>query len=126
MFSVVQNINSSTNDLSSDLMKISDWAFQWKRRFNRDPKKQAQKVIFSRKINKIVHPPFYFNENLVKSSSSHKHLEMVLNTKLDFRLHLKNVQSKVNKTTGLRKFQDTLARKNIGNYYFQIIYKASS
>ena len=37
-------------------MKISDLAFQWKMRFNPDPKKQAQEVIFSRKINKIDHP----------------------------------------------------------------------
>ena len=28
LFSVVQNINSTANDLNSDLMKISDWAFQ--------------------------------------------------------------------------------------------------
>ena len=44
-------------------------------RFNPDPKKQAQQVIFSRKINKIDHPLLYFNQNLVKSSSTHKHLE---------------------------------------------------
>ena len=56
---------SAANDLNSDLIKISDWAFQWKMRFNPDPKKQAQEVIFSRKINKIDHPPLYFNENLV-------------------------------------------------------------
>ena len=80
------------SDLSSDLMKINDEAFQWKMRFNPDPKKQAQEVIFSRKINKIDHPPLYFNENLVKSSSTQKHLGMVLDAKLDFSLHLKNVQ----------------------------------
>ena len=96
LFSVVQNINSTANDLNSDLIKISDWAFQWKMRFNPDPKKQAQEVIFSRKINKIDHPPLYFNENLVKSSSTQKHLGMILDTKLDFSLHLKNVQNKVN------------------------------
>ena len=66
LFSVVQNINSTANDLNSDLMKISDYAFHWKMRFNLDPKKQAQEVIFSRKINKIDHPPLYFNQNLVK------------------------------------------------------------
>ena len=43
--------------MNSDLMKISDWAFQWKMRFNPDPKKLAQEVIVSRKINKIDHPP---------------------------------------------------------------------
>ena len=109
LFSVVQNINSTANDLNSDLIKISDWDFQWKMRFNPDPKKQAQEVIFSRKINKIDHPPLYFNENLVKSSSAQKHLGMILDTKLDFSLHLKNVQNKVNKTIGLlRKLQNTL------------------
>ena len=87
-FSVVQNINSTANDLNSDLIKISDWAFEWKMRFKPDPKKQAQEVIFSRKINKIDHPLLYFNENLVKSSSTQKNLEMILDTKLDFSLHL--------------------------------------
>ena len=74
LFSVVQNINSTANDLNSDLMKISDCDFQWKIRFTPDHKKQAQEIIFSRKINKTDHPPLCFNENLVKSSSTHKHL----------------------------------------------------
>ena len=39
---------------------------------------------------------------------------MVLDTKLDFSLHLKNVQNKVNKTIGfLRKLQDTLPRTSL-------------
>ena len=95
-------------------MKISNWAFPWKMIFNPDPNKQAQKVIFSRKINKINHPSSYFNQNLVKSSSTRKHLGMVLETKLDFNLHLKNVQNKVNKTIGLlRKLQNTLPRTSL-------------
>ena len=73
LFSVVQNINSTANDLNSDLIKISDWAFQWKMRFNPDPKKQAQEVIFSRKINKIDHPSLYFDQNLVKLSTHEHH-----------------------------------------------------
>ena len=59
LFFVAQNINSTANDLNSDLMKISDWAFQWKIKFDPDPKKQPQKVIFSRKINKIDHPVMF-------------------------------------------------------------------
>ena len=65
LFSVVQNINSATNDLNTDLIKISDWAFQWKMMLNPDPKKQTQEVIFSRKINKIDPPPIYFNHNFI-------------------------------------------------------------
>ena len=82
LFSVVQNIDSTANDLNSDFTKISYWAFQGKIKFNPDPKKQAEEVIFRRKINKIDHPTFYFNENIVKSSSTQKHLGMILDTKL--------------------------------------------
>ena len=64
-------------------------------RFNPDPKNQTQEVVFSRKINKIDHLSLHFNENLVKSSPTQKHLGMILDTKLDFSLHLKNVQNKV-------------------------------
>ena len=80
-------------------------------RLNTDHKKQTQEVIFSRKINRIDRPapPLYFNENLVISSPTQKHLQMIFDTKLDFSLHLKNVQNKVNETIGLlRKLQDIL------------------
>ena len=109
LFSVVQNINSTANDLDSDLMKISDWAFQWEMTLT-----NKLMVIFSRKINKMDRPLLYFNNDLVKSSSTHKHLRMILYTKLDFSLHLKNTQNKVNKATGLlRKLQDTLPRTSL-------------
>ena len=65
-------------------------------RFTPDPNKQAQEVIFSRKINKLDDPLLYFNQN-----QTHKHLGMVLDTKSYFNLHLKNVQNKVNKAIGL-------------------------
>ena len=83
-------------------MKIIDWAFQWKLRFSSDPKKEVQEVVYSRKNNQMDHPPLYFNENLVKSSSTHKYLKMVLGTKSSFNFHLKNVQSKVKKPIGLQ------------------------
>ena len=75
--------------------------FNGKRKFNPDPKKHAKEMIFSRKINKINHQTLHFNQNLVKSSSTHKHLAMALDTTLDFSLHLKNMQKKVNKTIRL-------------------------
>ena len=80
-------------------------------RCNLEPNKQAQEVIFSRKINKIDHPLLYFNQNLAKSSSTYKHLGMVLDTKLHFNLHMKNVQNKGNKAIDLfRKLKNTLPR----------------
>ena len=58
-------------------------------------------MIFSRNINTIDHPPLYFNQNLKKSSSTHEHPRILLDTKLDFSLHVKNVPDKVNKTIGI-------------------------
>ena len=62
--------------------------------FNPDPNKQAQELIFSRKINKINHAPLLFNQNLVKPSVTQKHLGMVLDTKFDFDLHLKTYKAR--------------------------------
>ena len=54
LFSIVQNVNTPVNHLDSDLSKIGNGAFQWKMSFNPDPSKQAQEVIFSRKIQNII------------------------------------------------------------------------
>ena len=58
--------------------------------FNPDPRKQAQEVIFSRKINKPNHPSLNFNNTVVNQSTTHKHLGMILDTKLDFQEYLQN------------------------------------
>ena len=73
----------------------------WKMSFNPDPSKQAQEVIFSRKIQKTCHPSIYFNNKSVKQVPSQKHLELILDNKLNFQEHLKNISNKVNKTIGL-------------------------
>ena len=52
LFSVVNDSNISANELNKDLQKISEWAFKWKMAFNPDLIKQAQKVVFSRKLKK--------------------------------------------------------------------------
>ena len=82
--------------------------------FNSDPSKQAQEVIFSRKIKKLLHPSLVFNYNNVLQTSSPKHLDVTLDVKLEFDEHLNNVPIKVNKTTGLlRKLQNLLSRSTL-------------
>ena len=61
LFSVVYDSQTSANDLNKDLKLINDWVFQWKMNFNADPNKQAHKIIFSRKVKEINHPPLVFN-----------------------------------------------------------------
>ena len=87
--------------MNSDLSKISNWAFQWKMSFNPDPSKQAQEVIFPRKIQKTCHPSIYVNNKSVTQVPSQKHLGLILDKKLNFQEHLKNILNKINKTIGL-------------------------
>ena len=60
-------------------------------RFNPDPNKEAQEVIFSLKLQKISLPSIYFNNNPMEKVLSQKHLEMILDTKLNFKEHIKNI-----------------------------------
>ena len=114
LFSVVRDIKTSATHLNNDLKKISNWAFQWKMSFNPDPSKQAQEVIFSRKLQKISHPSIYFNNIPIDEVSSQKHLGMILDAKLKFQEHIKNLLTKVNKTIGLlRKLQNILSRGSL-------------
>ena len=55
--------NLSANALNNDLLKINNWAYQWKMSFNPDPSKQAQEMIFSCKIKKPSDPVSIFNNN---------------------------------------------------------------
>ena len=55
---VFHDNDTSANDLSHNLEKISEWAFQWKTKVNPDSTKQAQEIIFSRK--KTVSPTCLF------------------------------------------------------------------
>ena len=52
--------------------------------FNPDRTKQAQELIFSRKVQTTNHPPLFFNENILPKTTLQKHLGMFLDSKLDF------------------------------------------
>ena len=90
--------------------------------FNPDPLKQAQEVIFSRKITKSNHPTLIFNDNPVRQVALQKHLRMLLDCKLNFEEHLKTIVNKINKTIGLLcKFQNFLPRKSLLTIYKSFI-----
>ena len=90
--------------------------------FNPDPLKQAQEIIFSRKMTKTNHPILTFNDNPVHQVALQKHLGMPLDCKLNFEELLKTIVNKINKTIGLlRKFQNFLPRKSLLTIYKFII-----
>ena len=94
LFSVVHDITTSSCNLNYDLNRVREWAFQWKMSFNPEPSKQAQEVIFTRKLQKNRLPPLYFNDSSVKETCKQKHLEIILDFRLDFQEHWKSLVKK--------------------------------
>ena len=85
---------------------------------NPNPCKQAQKVIFSRKLQNTYHNAVYFKHNSVQQVLSQKHLGMYLDNKLNFQEHLNNALSTANKTIALmRKLQAFLPRQSLVTVY---------
>ena len=69
--------------------------------FNPDPDKQPVEVLFSRKNTTVQHPPnppLYFNNAQVHEEEKHKHLGLLLHTKLSF---LEHINEKIRKRTKL-------------------------
>ena len=61
LFSVVHDAVTSKNDQTV----IYDWVYQWKMKFNPDLCKQAQEIIFSRRVSKSFRTDFHFENNPV-------------------------------------------------------------
>ena len=61
LFSVVHDVAISKNDWPM----IYDWVYQWKVKFNPDLCKQAQEIIFSRKVSKSFRLDVHFENNPV-------------------------------------------------------------
>ena len=90
--------------------------------FNPDPSKKAQEVIFSRKVNKVLHPPLTFNNVDVGQIRSQKYLGMFLDFKLRFNEYLETVLAKVNRgITILRRLQSVLPREALLTIYKSFI-----
>ena len=89
--------------VDNDLRLKANWAFKWKMLFNPDPSKQAVEIIFFTKRITAKPSILTFNNGVVSSKESHKHLGMILDKKLSFDHHLREKNSKANKGIGLIK-----------------------
>ena len=86
--------------------------------FKSDLSKKAQEVIFSRKVNNLLHPPLTFNNIDVGQIPFQKHLGMLLDFKSSFNENLETVFCKVRRATAiLRKLQSVLSREALLTIY---------
>ena len=103
LYSIVNDIKKSADDLNHDLEIIRQWAHQWKMQFNPDPTKQANELIFSCKRSLVSHPPLMFNGTPVAKEEEQKHLDLILRPNLSFRKHVSEKLTKARRNIGLIK-----------------------
>ena len=104
LFTIARETNEAAEHMNHDLQLITQWANDWRMSFNPDPQKQAVELLFSKKRNEIDHPVILFNNIPVKKVNEHKHLGIILDSKLSFSAHIKAAISNARKGIGLLKY----------------------
>jgi hypothetical protein len=118
---------NSTQLLSDDLDRITEWAYQWKMVFNPDISKQAIEIIFSRKYTgyKSDPPPLTFNNIPVKRDIETKHLGMMLDSKLYFESHIEGINGKISKSRQglgvMKQIKKYVSPRVLANNYFAYV-----
>ena len=120
MFTVVYDVDIATNKLNRDLEIISTWAYQWKMQFNPDKNKQAIQVIFSQKKDTPVHPSLFFNGSEVVIKAEHRHLGMILNSKLTFLSHIKEAIVKARRGIGIIRFLSKYVARDVLDQIYKL------
>ena len=118
LFTIVKDPKAAADYMNHDLNLIQLWANKWRMSFNPDPRKQAIELIFSTKRDKTDHPILFFNNLRVTKKDKHKHLGLVLDSKLSFLSHINAAISKSRKALGLLKFLSKyLSRETLNALY---------
>ncbi len=120
LFTVVEDSNIAATDMNHDLELIRKWAYDWKMSFNPDPQKQAVELVFSKKKIEIHHPVIRFNNIPVMKVEEHKHLGIILDSKLSFSAHIKAAISKTRKGIGLLKCLSKYLPRHTLNELFKL------
>ena len=116
LFSVVENENETALKLNSDLEKLRTWAWQWKMKFNAD---KTEEVLFSCKRNKPAHPTLRLGSSDIIAKIEHKHLGMILDSKLDFQSHVNEAIVKARRGIGMIKYLSRYVSREV----LDMIYK---
>ena len=112
LFTIVKDTRAAATDMNHDLDLIRLWAQNWRMSFNPDPRKQAVELIFSRKSVKTDHPVILFNDLPVTKVDEHKHLGIMLDSKLSFSAHIHAAITKSRKGIGMLKFLSKYLPRN--------------
>ena len=120
LFTVVEDSITAASDMNHDLELIRQRAYDWKMSFKPDPQKQAVELIFCTKRIEMNHPEIRFNDIPVMKVDEHKHLGIILYSKLSFSAHIKAAISKARKGVGLLKYLSKYLPRHTLNELFKL------
>ena len=117
LFSVVNDVARTAEELNNDLEMVNLWAWPWKMQFNGD---KTVELIFSTKRVKPLHPPLLLGNDVVTEKAEHKHLGMVLDSKLDFQSHIKEAILKARRGIGLMRHVSNYVSRDVLNQMYML------
>ncbi len=119
LFDSANSFYESTSKINDDLLTISKWAKKWKIKINAN---KTEGLLISRKGSNYATPNIKLDGCNVNFVPTHKHVGIWLNTKLDWKTHIKNLAIKANKRMGiLRKFKYSLPRHVLNQCYLSFV-----
>ena len=101
LFSIVNDATQTALKISEDLDKIKKWALQWKMEFNAD---KTEEVIFSAKKQQPFHPSIEPGNQIITRKNEHKHLGVILDSKLNFQSQVREAVIKARRGISLIKY----------------------
>ena len=119
LYAIIEDPQTSTNHLNSDLELISNWAKTWKVNFN--PNK-TESILFSRKRVLSPMPDLFLNNVKIQIVNAHKHLGLTLQSDCQWQSHINELFSKVSPMINcLRSLKYRLNRNSLQTLYSSYI-----
>ena len=117
LFSVVTDIDETADKLNTDLERVQIWAWQWKMKFNAD---KTEQVVFSSKRVRPTHPPLFLGNDEVNVKTEHKHLGMILDSKLNFESHIKEAIVKARRGIGMIRYLSKYVSRDVLDQIYKL------
>ena len=112
LFARISGVDSTHNQIETDLETIAVWANQWEVLFNPDITKQAVEMIFSVKM-------FFIGISVARENFT-KHLGANLDERLSFAKHIREAIIKAKKGIALLKFISKHVSSNVLNMAYKL------
>ena len=117
LFAAVGDETSTAEKLNRDLERIRLWAWQWKMGFNAS---KTEEVIFSTKRMKPSHPTLFLGNTEIERKSEHKHLGMILDSRLNFQSHIREAIMKARRGIGIIKYLSKYVSRDVLDQVYKL------